>query len=99
MCPSLREVSIDFRISARDRCAVIIPLNAALEFGTETGANGATVAICSMVLFIFCFLLSGKYRVGQALCERLCFLPEHASQAYILKQDGAATPALLRCRG
>src|SRR5262245_4188541 len=99
MRPSLREVSIDFRISARGLCPVVIPFNAALGFNTEIGSNAATAAICSIVLLIFSFPLLGKLsrRAGAFVKDYVPCLS--MPRRHTLEADGASAPTLFRCRG
>src|SRR5262245_46734890 len=74
MRPSLREASIDFRLSARDRCPVIVPFNAALGASTEIRSTGATAAICLIVSFIFYSLSLGE-NIASALAFAKDYLP------------------------
>src|SRR5262245_3022269 len=89
MRPSLRAVSIDFRIS----------FNAAFGFTAETGSNAETAAICSIVLLIFSSPYQRKVsrRAGASVKDHvpcLSMLRRHR-----LAANGTPAPTLFRCRG
>src|SRR5262249_40165170 len=99
MCPSLRQVSIDFRISPGGFCLVGISFTAALGFTTEIGSPSSTAASCLIGVLIFSFPCQGKVlrRAGASVKDSfpcLSMLPRHT-----LAANGASALTLFRCRG